>query len=446
MSRSQNDELNEGTGVEDGRAILRLNGVKPHPRLLGNESVAGVPHSLIVVSEPAAARTRVCGLPVLTRMICALDRITDTVYVLTTAAAPESALRDVHAEIDARPRRPNVVWLTSLASVPTERGLFILTGPGVIDERVGKRLASVRSHGDKIVRFHRPGERPFMWFAGARHAAEIVSQLAGKADAAALLPNLLEHQADETVDPGREVCDRVVDELTRRAAEEKLFAQARKASDTWIARNFDRHVSIWMTRRLVPLPITPNQVTVIATFLGIVGAGFLALGTHGAQLLGSILLVLSVVIDGCDGEVARLKYLESDFGRRLDFFLDNVVNTLGIFACSAGHYFQGGPPFYLWASFINAGAALASVLPVYWLFFRENKEAYSPAEASPPPGFDATKFAENIAGRDFVYLIFFLALIGRAYWFAYFCLVGLLAFLAFVVALALRRALSSRPA
>jgi phosphatidylglycerophosphate synthase len=202
-----------------------------------------------------------------------------------------------------------------------------------------------------------------------------------------------------------------------------------------------------MTRRLVPLPITPNQVTVIATLMGIVGAGFLALGTYGSQLLGSVFLVLSVVIDGCDGEIARLKYLESDFGRRLDFFLDNVVNTLGIFACSYGYYLQGGPSFYLWASFINAGAALASVFPVYWLFFRESKEAYSPTDVpAAAEGFDATKLAENIAGRDFVYLIFFLALIGRAHWFAYICLVGIVAFLGFVVALAARRALSRRAA
>jgi hypothetical protein len=82
---------------------------------------------------------------------------------------------------------------------------------------------------------------------------------------------------------------------------------------------------------------------------------------------------------------------------------------------------------------------------VYWLFFRENKEAYSPEQVSAPQqGFDATSLAQNIAGRDFVYLIFFLALFGRAYWFAYFCLVGLLAFLVFVVALNVRRWQASR--
>lgn len=441
MSRSQNDELSEGAGVEAGQ-VQHLNGTKPHPRLLSTETNGGPPSGLIVVSDAAAAHTSTCGLPILERMICALDRVTDTVYVLTTAAAPESSLRDIRRAIDSRPHRPNVVWVSSLASVSAERGLFVLSSPGVFDERVCKRLSSIRGYGDKIVRFHRSGETPFMWFVGARHALEIIGQLAGKADAPTLLPNHLERQAGAGIDLGRELCDRVVDELSRRAAEEKLFAQARKASDTWIARNFDRHVSIWMTRRLVPFPITPNQVTIFATLLGLVGAVFLALGTYGSQLLGSILLVLSVVIDGCDGEVARLKYLESDFGRRLDFFLDNVVNSLGIFTCGAGYYWQGGPEFYLWASMINAGAAAASVFPVYWLFFREKKEAYSPTEASAPQGFDASKLAENIAGRDFVYLIFFLALIGRAYWFAYICLVGIVAFLAFVVALAARKALS----
>lgn len=440
MSRSQNDEVGIDPEAEGEGPHAALNGSQPPASLFATPTNGGRPHGLIVVSEPASAQLRICGLSVLARQVCALDRVVDTVYVLPTPACPESVLREARREIAARPRQPNVVWISSLTSAPTDRGLFVLASAGVLDERVAKRIATVPGYPDKILQFRRSGERPFMWYVGARHAADVVGQLAGKADAGSLLPSILERQATADVDPGREVCERVADELSRRAIEERLFMQARKASDTWIARNFDRHVSIWMTRRLVPFPVTPNQVTIIATLLGVIGGGFLLLGTYGAQLLGSVLLVLSVIIDGCDGEVARLKYLESDFGRRLDFFLDNVVNTMGIFACSAGHYLQGGPVFYLYASYINAGAALASVLPVYWLFFRENKEAYSPEQAAAPaPGFDATSFAENIAGRDFVYLIFAFALFGRAYWFAYFCLVGLLAFLGFVVYLNVRR-------
>jgi phosphatidylglycerophosphate synthase len=364
----------------------------------------------------------------------------DTVYVLTTPACQESVLREARLEIGARPHQPKVAWISSLASAPTDRGLYVLASAGAIDERVCKRTAAMPGYPDRILQFRRSGERPFMWYVGARHAADVFGQLAGKADAGSLLPAMLERQSTADIDPGREICDRVADELTRRSAEERLFAQARKSGDTWIARNFDRHVSIWMTRRLVPFPITPNQVTIIAMLLGVAGAGFLLLGTYGSQLLGSILLVLSVVIDGCDGEVARLKYLESDFGRRLDFFLDNVVNTLGIFSCSAGYYLQGGPVFYLYASFINAGAALASILPVYWLFFREKKEAYSPEQAAAPrQSFDPDSLAENIAGRDFVYLMLLLALIGRAHWFAYICLVGSFAFLVFVIYLNVRR-------
>lgn len=399
-----------------------------------------MPYGLIVVSEATAARLRVCGMSVLARLICALDRATDTVYVLPAATCPESAVRQVRREIAARPRQPNVVWVASLAALPADRGLIVVSGVGVLDERVCRHFFFAPDHRDRVLQLRRPGERPFVWYVGAERAPEIFERLAGRADAGSVLPAMLEREAMVDIDPGREICDRVEDELGRRAAEEKLFAQARKASDTWIARNFDRHVSIWMTRRLVSLPVTPNQVTIIATFLGLAGGGFLLLGTYGAQLVGSVLLVLSVVIDGCDGEVARLKYLQSDFGRRLDFFLDNVVNTFGIFASSAGHYLQGGSVFYWYASWINAGAAAASVLPVYWLFFRENKEGYSPAKAAVRrQGFDATAFAENIAGRDFVYLILLLAVVGRVHWFAHFCLVGLLAFLMFVIYLNIRR-------
>ena len=85
--------------------------------------------------------------------------------------------------------------------------------------------------------------------------------------------------------------------------------------------------------------------------------------------------------------------------------------------------------------------ALASVAPVYVLFFRERKNASLPGAAS--NGFDPYRLAEGMSGRDFVYLIFFLAIPNRVYWFTPICLVGLSVFFLFVSALALRRLLVS---
>jgi len=242
------------------------------------------------------------------------------------------------------------------------------------------------------------------------------------------------------LDPGRELCDALATNPAE-AIEAKLIELGRKSSDTWVARSVDRRVSLWLTRRLVEFSVTPNQITIAATLLGLLGAALLLVGTYFSQLIGALLLTASIIGDGCDGEVARIKFMESEFGRKLDFFLDNVVNVAAIFSVGAGYAWQSGESFYFYASVVNGLAAAAAVLPVYSLFFREAKQAVRldlPAARDPSRSWTAVDLIEGIAGRDFAYLILVLALFGRAHWFALACLAGILVFLAAVVILVVR--------
>jgi len=151
--------------------------------------------------------------------------------------------------------------------------------------------------------------------------------------------------------------------------------------------------------------------------------------------------VLTVILDGCDGEIARVKFLESNAGRLLDFFTDNVVNATAILATGLGHYLRGGHGFFYYASWATFVLALASVAPVYFLFFREHKAAFR--STVPADGFDPYRAAEGMAGRDFMYLIFLLTLVERVHWFTPISLVGLSVFFVFVTTLAVRRLLQS---
>jgi len=63
--------------------------------------------------------------------------------------------------------------------------------------------------------------------------------------------------------------------------------------------------------------------------------------------LGGLLVQIQSVLDGCDGEISRLKYLRSRSGEWLDQVFDDAVN-LGCFAASGWTLFRAGSVFAGW--------------------------------------------------------------------------------------------------
>lgn len=426
--------------ANDFEADLDLAAVETHRQ--PSDRRTDLPAALLIPVDPDGMQVRVCGVSVLSRLICSLDRASTGVHVLVPAEFPPAIADEARAAAESRPTKPLLRWQATLRSVPTERGLLVALRPAVIDHRICAAATQIAGHEDLIVRFLRTGSgEAILWYVGARRVTGLLEALTGKGDVAGEMISYLSAQPFTDVDPGADLCEPVSAATNARAIEEKLFTLGRKASDTWVARVFDRRVSLWFTRRLVRFPITPNQITVAATAVGLAGGLLMGLGTYWPQLIGAVLLTLAIIVDGCDGEIARIKYMESDFGRKLDFFLDNLVNVVAIFMIGAGHYWQGGPFFYLWASTVNAAAALGSVFPVYWLFFRTNKESVrlsAPAVTAAPRG-GLLAFAEDISGRDFAYLMFGLTLIGRGYWFTDAAIYGLTVFFLLVLSLMLVR-------
>lgn len=404
-------------------------------------------YGLVIVGDSPDWGRKVCGLSVLTRVIAALDRADATVFVLfeqdthLSAAVRDSAERELG-------RMPHPPTVTFGQLPPTDKPWTVVLAPGVFDPRIFETPTIAGASAVVAYRRERSAADAFLWTAESGDAAD------------ALLPVLLESWGRDTpvpgamndapratmsaalraaqtgtVDPGEGLCD-PLEEVSVAKITDKLFQQARKTSDTWVARNIDRRISLAVTRRLVPHPITPNQITVGATLIGLAGAVLLGVGTYVSQLLGGALLTLAIIVDGCDGEVARIKFLESELGRKLDFFLDNVVNVSAIFAVGAGYGWRSGEMLYLYASTAAALAAAAAVLPVYRLFFQARKEAVRIGVPESPPTRSRNSTAalvEAISGRDFAYLILLLAVFGRAQWFALVCAVGIFVFLGAVV-------------
>jgi CDP-L-myo-inositol myo-inositolphosphotransferase len=98
-----------------------------------------------------------------------------------------------------------------------------------------------------------------------------------------------------------------------------------------VSRYLNRPLSVRISRRLVKYPVTPNQISLFSFLCSLLGAGLFAFGGYLSLLLGGLLAQFASVIDGCDGEVARLKFQRSGYGGWFDAVLDRYADAFLLF-------------------------------------------------------------------------------------------------------------------
>ena len=146
------------------------------------------------------------------------------------------------------------------------------------------------------------------------------------------------------------------------AAERKLDRWLVKPTDGIFAR-MNRRVSIPISRQLIKTPITPNMVSLFTLALSLVAGACFAFGGYWSCLTGAFLGVWGSILDGCDGEVARLKLQVSDFG----CWLDTICDYLYYFVTFAGIIIgvlrsNEDPNLTGWSIAILAGAILTFIV------------------------------------------------------------------------------------
>ena len=96
-------------------------------------------------------------------------------------------------------------------------------------------------------------------------------------------------------------------------AEATIRRSSYKDTDATLAR-FNRRMSLPISIALIRTPLTANQLSVILVALGLYAAWLFSVGHYWTGVLGGFLSLAASVLDGCDGEIARLKYQESALG------------------------------------------------------------------------------------------------------------------------------------
>jgi phosphatidylglycerophosphate synthase len=360
---------------------------------LAGPPLAG-PSLLVVLPVPPGAEapspdTVIAGLPLLRRIVLAAARAGFERVLVHPLAGPEPRLLEgtigaplaVESITDSTARLvllpanvlPQVRWLRLLREMPLEPETVAVDSSGAAATQGAVGAELLRSAGEG---------------AGAQ---DLIGLLAGK----------LPHVAQAADPAGRFALVRPGD---ARAAERWLLRSLIKDSEGFMSRHVERRLSLALTRRLVLTPITPNVMTLVSLAVGLLGAPFFLSADPLHQVVGGLLFLTHSILDGCDGELARLKFQESPVGARLDFWGDNLVHVW-VFACMAIGWSQAAGAAWplLPGALAVTGTAAAALL------VSRRSAATAPAATA--------RLAEAVANRDFIYLVILLACFGKAQWF-----------------------------
>jgi 1L-myo-inositol 1-phosphate cytidylyltransferase / CDP-L-myo-inositol myo-inositolphosphotransferase len=196
-----------------------------------------------------------------------------------------------------------------------------------------------------------------------------------------------------------------------------------KPQDGFVSRFLNRPISRRITGFLLKFPIHPNAWTISIFVLPLIAGTILARGDYASVVIGAAIFQVFSILDGCDGEIARAKNLESKFGERLDYFCDFTASLLYVLTLGLGLHRA------------SEGIVCAVLITANELFLRFGKSKMAVASSAPHESFYARHRAMighsgllnlgerfvwwlfQLTKRDMAILVFLmLALLGLADW------------------------------
>lgn len=215
--------------------------------------------------------------------------------------------------------------------------------------------------------------------------------------------------------------------------------------DGLVDRYVNRKFSGLLTHGFLRLGWSPNTITMLSMVVGLVAAGLFVPGSWKLAILGGLILQLSVIIDCCDGEVARLTFSESKFGQELDIWADNVVHIVLFAAIACGAFLQGPWEHTHLPLLLGASAVLANVVSLLLVnHARQLRSRPRELRQLTEQERDNIEFIlGHVANRDFSIIVLLSAGFGLLHWFLAMAAIGSWLFV-MSMAWMLRRSLISR--
>ena len=145
-------------------------------------------------------------------------------------------------------------------------------------------------------------------------------------------------------------------------AEDDLRRSSYKDTDAKVAR-FNRTISLPISVALMRTPLTANQLSVVLVAAGLYCGWLFSIGHYWTGVLAAALSLFASIVDGCDGEIARLKYQESALGCWIETFGDYSYYIAIFIGLTVGSVRQTGYELFFWVG----GAALVGLALTFGL-------------------------------------------------------------------------------
>ena len=147
--------------------------------------------------------------------------------------------------------------------------------------------------------------------------------------------------------------------------------------------------------------------------LGIISGVFFSLGEYTYTITAGLLYFLTTVFGQYDGEVARLKQMETEFGRKLDIIVDAIVNAVIVIGITIAVYTKTGSILVIIAGFFAMTGITISLLLVTYFSHNSKKNT------------GAKEMLDKLNNKDFFYIIMLLSVIfNQMIWFLLIMAVG----------------------
>ncbi len=312
-----------------------------------------------------AALTRVGTLPVILRSILGVQKAGARRIIISVDPIKAPKLK---RELLATRRLPrSIEWFESernsglpqlLKEVALEMGdnhLSVVAGDSAYHPALLRE--AVERDGEREVLALESNNGPVgIWALSRAAAMQVAERCQGEVDSVERLHFLFteNHSVDKRPVP-EERWQQVHTPQERIAAEQKLNQWLVKPTDGIFAR-MNRRISIPISRQLIKWPITPNMVSLFTLGVGFAAGVFFACGGYWHVLFAAMLSVWASILDGCDGEVARLKLQESDFGCWLETICDYLYYLFIFSGMAIGMVRSFGPTYLVWSGLLLFGA------------------------------------------------------------------------------------------
>lgn len=310
------------------------------------------------------------GIPYLTRLVCDVASAgASQIYVVWCGDARAPDLSDILAD-ERIVSRGGVSIVTSPPGGAPDDAVLVVRADRVYHREVPKVVAQAWHGSSGVAGRVRGSEYDAVVATRRLTAAKLCAAAAGRPGAiAAEFAEVAPGDIAEADPPYLGFCMPARDASELRTATTRLVYSLRKSADGIAAKLFNRRVSLPITRVLANTSIHPNQVTLIALACALAGGAVISRGGYLAGLVGMLLVELGSIVDGIDGELARLRF---QFSRRGQW-LDTVVDDVGNVAYSTGVMISLDLAGVTWAVPVGVAAIFAFAITQatqYWLILR----------------------------------------------------------------------------